>query len=159
MDIPSWRSAFIELCEAIFRELGFDPPAMLHDDNLPLAMELEVDQRGFELVHSSSNRTDRILVICKLGSMPSDHGEPELSALLAKNLGRVRDFRPCFGINADSGEVVWTSYESLDKLRGSVMLEKLRSLAAEAVGWQERVFLQRSVHDEFGAEVSGVTLA
>jgi hypothetical protein len=151
MNNSSWRSIFIELCEAIFRDMGFDPPTMLHDDNLPLAMELEVNQRAFELVHTAGDRPERILVICKLGAMPEDADSEHYAALLEANLRNARNFRPCFGTNADSGEVVWVGYEGLENLRAGVMLEKLRELAGDADHWKENIF--DSMHSDFAISI------
>ncbi len=159
MSNASWRQVFTELCEAIFRELGFDPPPMLHEHNLPLAMELEVDQRSFELVHSSSDQPERVLIICRLGPLPDDVSKIHYAALLSKNLRNARDYLPCFGINADREEVIWTFYEQLEKLRASVMLDKLRSLAHDARNWQDGVFNKQYGFEELSAEMSGVTLA
>ncbi len=159
MSNPSWRSNFIELCEAIFRDLGFDPPAMLHDDNLPLAMELEIDQRDFELLHSSSDRPERVLIICRLGSLPELAGRAHLAALLSANLPSARNYQPCFGINADRGEVISLCYEDLSEIRAPMMLEKLRALAAGSVQWQQRLFDPLTSNDDLGTEAQGVTLA
>lgn len=155
----SWRQVFVELCEAIFRDLGFDPPPMLHENNLPLAMELEVEQRSFELVHSSNDRPERILVICRLGPLPDDSGKAHLKALLSNNLGSARTYHPCFGINAERDEVVWVSYEELENLRASAMLDRLRALAYEATSWQDAVFNKQNGFDDLAMEMSGVTLA
>lgn len=159
MSNTSWRQVFTELCEAIFRELGFDPPPMLHEHNLPLAMELEVDQRSFELVHSSSDHPERVLVICRLGPLPDDVSKIHYAALLSKNLRNARDYLPCFGVNADCDEVIWMSFEFLEKMRASLMLEKLRLLAHEASYWQDGVFNKQYGFEELSAEMSGVPLA
>lgn len=155
----SWRQVFVELCEAIFRDLGFDPPPMLHENNLPLAMELEVEQRSFELVHSSNDRPERILVICRLGPLPDEAGKAHFKALLSNNLGGARNYHPCFGINAERNEVVWISYEGLENLRASAMLERLKTLAYDAVNWKDAVFNRQHGFDDLTAEMSGVTLA
>jgi hypothetical protein len=159
MSTASWRQGFVELCEAIFRELGFDPPPMLHEDALPLAMELEVEQRSFELIHSSTDRPEKILIICHLGPLPDDAGKLHFNALLSENIHNIRDFRPCFGINADSHEAVSISYENLNNLRAAAMLEKMRALASEAENWQELVFSPQYGFDDHATEISGVTLA
>lgn len=159
MNNASWRQVFIELCEAIFRDLGFDPPPMLHDDALPLAMELEVEQRAFELIHSSTDRPERILINCRLGSLPDGAGKAHYSAMLIENLRNARDLRPCFGINVDSDEVVWLSFENLDNLRAGAMLEKMRVLAFEASSWKDQIFNSQHGFDEHAAELSGATLA
>ncbi len=159
MNHSSWRPIFIELCEAIFRDMGFDPPAMLHDDNLPLAMELEVNQRAFELVHTAGDRPERILVICKLGPLPQETGREYYATLLEANLPNVRNFRYCFGMDADSSEVVWIGYEALKNLRASTALEKLRTLAQEADEWQKNNFDSLQPFADSRIDLPGVTLA
>ena len=159
MGNTSWRQMFVELCEAIFRELGFSPPEMLHEDALPLAMELEVGQRSFELIHSSSDRPEKVLVICHLGPLPNDAGKSHLNALLSENIRNIRNFRPCFGINADSHHVISISYERLKNCSAIVLLEKMRIFANDASIWQERVFTPENGFDDHVAEISGVMLA
>ncbi len=135
---PSWRAKFIELCEGVFRELGFPPPAMLHEDSLPLAMELEVDQTAFELLHSPNDMASRVLIACRLGEVPPEMGAKGMLTMLKANLTLARAHEAAFGIAPDGNEIRCMYYEDLDQARPSALLEKLRRVAPDACSWRDR---------------------
>ncbi len=135
---PSWRGKFIELCEGVFRELGFPPPPMLHEDSLPLAMELEVEQTNFELLHSPNAMASRILIACRLGEVPTSMGAMGSQAMLKANLTLVRAHEGAFGITPDGNEIRCLYFEDLDQIRPVSLLEKMRRVAPDAHKWLER---------------------
>ncbi len=135
---PSWRAKFVELCEGVFRELGFPPPAMLHEDSLPLAMELEVEQTAFELLHSPNAMASRVLVACRLGQVPDEMGATGMQAMLKANLTLARAHEAAFGITPDGNEVRCMYYEDLDQARPSALLDKMRRVAPDARNWRDR---------------------
>ena len=135
---PSWRGKFIELCEGVFRELGFPPPPMLHEDSLPLAMELEIEQTAFELLHSPNAMASRVLIACRLGEVPAGVGAQGLQAMLKANLTLVRAHEAAFGITPDGNEVRCLYYEDLDYTRPASLLEKMRRVAPDAHHWLDR---------------------
>lgn len=135
---PSWRGKFIELCEGVFRELGFPPPPMLHEDSLPLAMELEVDQTAFELLHSPNAMASRVLIACRLGEVPPEMGVKGLQAMLKANLNLARAHEAAFGIAPDGNEVRCMYYEDLEQARPQALLDKMRRVAPDARNWHER---------------------
>lgn len=159
MNTKSWRGTYIELCESVFRELGFDPPAMLHDDNLPLAMEIEVDERNFELLHSSVDRPHQILILCQLDNSAENIGRSELSSMLSKNLDNIRRFLPYYGINSDTQAVVSISTAALGDLQANTLLEKLKSIAQDALFWREQLGTSPSDARGVKADSQGVMLA
>ena len=134
----SWRQKFIDLCEGIFRELGFPPPPMLHEDSLPLAMELEVGQAQFELLHSPTAMGSRILVTCRLGEASAEMGLKGMQAMLRANLTLTRSHEAAFGISPDSNEIRCMYYEALDEARPGAMLERMKQLAPDARNWRDR---------------------
>lgn len=133
----SWRKQFVELSEGIFRELGFPPPAMLHEDSLPLAMELEVDGLAFELLHTPSFQPQRILISCRIGELPEDNAVPMLSSLLKSNLVGVRKFKFWFGIHPEAAEILRLEYRELADIQPISLLEHLKQIAREFSGWSE----------------------
>ncbi len=135
---PSWRGKYIELCEGVFRELGFPPPPMLHEDSLPLAMELEVDQTAFELLHSPNAMASRVLIACRLGEVQSEMGVKGLQAMLKANLTLARTHEAAFGITPDGNEVRCLYYEDLEQARPQSLLEKMRRVAPDARNWYDR---------------------
>lgn len=135
---PSWRAKFIELCEGIFRELGFPPPPMLHEDSLPLAMELEVDQTAFELLHSPNVMASRVLIACRLGTVPPEMNTKGLQAMLKANLTLARAHEAAFGIAPDGNEIRCMYYEDLERARPQALLDKMRRVGPDARNWHER---------------------
>ena len=158
MENASWRIVFTELCEEVFRELGFDSPPMLHDNNLPLAMEIHVDSRDFELIHSSTDRPYQILILCKLDQMNEELSRNDYAAMLLGNLNNIRLAQPYFGITADEQELVWVSSELLSGLRASHLLEKLREIAQSATTWRTKIQDNKNA-DDLTTDVQGVMLA
>ncbi len=134
----TWRRKFIELCEGIFRELGFPPPPMLHEESLPLAMELEIEQTAFELLHSPNAMDSRVLIACRLGEMPPLMGAAGLQTMLQANLTLVRAHEAAFGITPDGNEIRCLYYEDLDHAQPVHLLEKMRRVAPDARHWVER---------------------
>lgn len=158
MENASWRIAFTELCEEVFRELGFDSPPMLHDNNLPLAMEIQVDSRDFELIHSSTDRPHQILILCKLDQIHEELSRDDCAAMLLDNLNNIRLAQPYFGITADEQEIVWVSSEPLSGIRAGHLLEKLREIAQSAATWRIAIQANKNA-DDLTTDVQGVILA
>lgn len=158
MENASWRIAFIELCEEVFRELGFDSPPMLHDNNLPLAMEIHVESRDFELIHSSTDRPHQILILCKLDQLSAELTRDDYEAMLSTNLRNIRLGNPYFGITADEQELVWISSEPLSNKRASHILEKLREISLGTNTWRNDLN-EHKKKDDTTMDVQGVMLA
>ncbi len=150
---PSWRGKYIELCEGVFRELGFPPPPMLHEDSLPLAMELEVDQTAFELLHSPNALASRVLIACRLGEVQSGMSISGLQAMLKANLSLARAHEAAFGITPDGNEVRCLYYEDLEQARPPSLLEKMRRVAPDARNWHDRFV------DEGAKATTGLSMA
>ena len=148
--IFSWRRKFIELSESIFRELGFPPPSMVHEDSLPLAMELEVNDTEFELLHSSTEQAERVLVICRLGSLPDEGVTTGIRRLLHVNLTLARTHEACYGINPTGDQVQCMYYEALDQANARSMLEAMRQIATDASNWKEHFFSQKRTISDTG---------
>jgi hypothetical protein len=135
-----WRRKFIELSEAIFRELGFEVPAILHDDNLPLAMELEYAGMEFELLHSSTEMEDRFLVNCHLGLLPDEHVTRGLRQMLQANLQLARMHKACYGVDPDKQQVKAMYYENLSDVSARSVLENMREISSGASNWRDEFF-------------------
>ncbi len=154
---PSWRGKYIELCEGVFRELGFPPPPMLHEDSLPLAMELEVDQSAFELLHSPNAMASRILIACRLGEVQPDMSTKGLLAMLKANLTLARAHEAAFGITPDGNEVRCLYYEDLEQARPQSLLEKMRRVAPDARNWHDR-FVEEGTRAATGHSMAALAL-
>ena len=155
----SWRSKFIELSESIFRELGFPPPSMVHEDSLPLAMELEVNGKEFELLHSSTEQAERVLVICRLGPLPDEGVTIGVRRLLQSNLTLARTHEACYGINPTGDQVQCMYYEALDVANARSILEGMRQISTDASNWKDHFFSQNRVVSISGDFPSAHSLA
>lgn len=139
----SWRRKFTQLAEDIFRELGFAPPAMLHEDSLPLSMELEVDGMSFELFHSSTEQPSRIVVICELGSLPTDDMTVGMRRLLQVNLTLARCHEASYGISPSKKNVMCMFNHALDIYNAPALLDEMRQIANDSALWKEEFFSPR----------------
>lgn len=155
----SWRRKFIELSESIFRELGFPPPSMVHEDSLPLAMELEVNNTDFELLHSSSENAERVLVICRLGPLPDEGVTIGIRNLLQANLTLARTHEACYGVNPTGDQVQCMYYEELDRTSARAILEGMRQISTDARNWQDHFFSQSRTASNAGDFHSAHSLA
>ncbi|MGV3656151.1 MAG: CesT family type III secretion system chaperone [Noviherbaspirillum sp.] len=136
-----WRRQYIALVEDIFRELGFAPPEMTHDPDLPLAMELELEGATFEIVHSPGEHPQQILVECRFGTPPREREAAVLARLLEVNLELARAHQAAYGIDAATGEVIHAFRQALDQAGARALLETMKQIAVQAAQWRDTHFL------------------
>ncbi len=127
------RNKFIQCCEAIFRELGFPPPAMTHDEGLPLVMELEYCGNQFEISHSPSDMPTKALICCVLGAFPDSNTAIVLKNILSKNLMLRRAHQACLGVSAEKNIIACMYYEAIESWGATAWLEKMKATAIEAI--------------------------
>ena len=137
-----WRRQYIALVEDVFRELGFPPPEMTHDPEVPLAMELEVDGATFEVVHSPGERPEQLLVECRFGAVPKERAVAALTRLLEVNLELARAHEAAFGADSGSDAVIYAFHEALDQASARSLLDAMKQVAAEASQWRATCFLE-----------------
>lgn len=135
MSSHNWRSKFIELSESLFRELGFSPPPMLHEESLPLAMELEFEGARFELLHSSSDLPERILLICKLGTMPDENEITGIQGLMRENLIRLRAYEGWYGVSTQDHEIQMMCHKDLESLSAADIFQQMKKMISDSNGW------------------------
>lgn len=136
------RRQFIALIEDVFRDLGFSPPAMTHDVDAPLAMEIEVEEITFEVVHSSRDRPDEILIECHFGPPPEDRVAEVLAKVLQVNLALARAHEPAFGADLVTGDVIYGFHESMAKMRAPDLMESMKQTAKQAKEWRSTYFFE-----------------
>jgi hypothetical protein len=141
-DNYQWRRKFIALVEDVFRDLGFSPPAMTHDAEAPLAMEIEVDEIIFEVVHSSRDRPEDLLIECHFGQPPQDNVAEVLAKVLQVNLSLARDHEPAFGADMVSGDVIYAFHEPLDRMTARELMDAMKQAAVQAKEWRQNFFLE-----------------
>jgi hypothetical protein len=142
----SFRQKFIELAEDVFRELGFPPPAMTHEESLPLAMELEIETMQFELLHSSTDQPDHILVSCKLGPLPDEGITVGLRRLLQANLVLARTHEACYGIEPETKNVHCMFPQVLAQANAVNLLASMREIATGSAHWKDEFFSVQAIH-------------
>lgn len=135
-----FRNKFIEVSEGIFRELGFPPPTMLHEESLPLVMELEIESRAFELIHSPTETPEKVLVVCKLGPIPDAEKLRGMQELLKENLSQMRTFGEWYGFNPGKNEVHLMCHLDLDEVTAPDILSHMKRMTAGSNDWQSRFF-------------------
>ena len=139
----NWRKSFIELAEAIYRELGFDPPVMLYDDGLPLIMELELDGGLFELHHSNTNLSNQILVLCKLDAIPDSDRYSGFENILCENLRKIRTHAEWYGIDSNNNLIIMSRKE-IDQISVSDLIHDMKQMLVDSINWKERFFVAKN---------------
>ena len=140
MQASAWRRKFTVLAEDIFRELGFEAPAMLYEDSMPLAMELEVEGMPFELLHSASDQPNRLVVICKLGPLPADEMASGLKRLLQVNLILARCHEAVYGVDPDHKNIFCIFNKSLETCSATNLLSEMRQISNDSIQWKDDFF-------------------
>lgn len=136
----AWRRKFTALAEDVFRELGFEAPAMLYEDNIPLAMELEVEGMPFELLHSASDQPTRLVVICKLGPLPADEMAGGLKRLLHVNLILARCHEAVYGVDPEYKNILCMFNKSLETCTATNLLSEMRQISNDSFQWKDDFF-------------------
>lgn len=138
--INHWRKQFIDLSEEIFRELGFPAPIQIHEETLPLAMELVFEGYLFEIIHSPAALSHCILVRCKLGEMPKTNEKHGMYMLLKENLCNLREYSKWYGVDSESDEVVLNLIHDLEGASALIILQRMRRIVNDSRDWQTKFF-------------------
>ncbi len=155
----SWRKNFIELSEGIFRSLGFPPPEMHHEESLPLAMELEIEGIPFELLHSSTEQSHRILISFSLGEIPEESEQLGMIKLMKTNLKLARAHQAAYGIGTEKKEIRCMYYEDLDGILPDIVLSTMRQKSRDALIWKNDFFSKVTSNINISSVQSNYTLA
>ncbi|MGI4847208.1 MAG: CesT family type III secretion system chaperone [Janthinobacterium lividum] len=158
-DSYQWRRNFIALVEDVFRDLGFSPPAMTHDVEAPLAMEIEVDDIVFEVVHSSRDRPDKILIECHFGQPPVDRATDVLNKVLQVNLSLARAHEPAFGVDMTTGDVIYAFHEPLESMSARELMDAMKQAAVQAKEWRMNYFFDEAAPPNTPTSMQFETLA
>ncbi len=134
------RKKFLELSEDIFRELGFFPPPMLHEESLPLAMELELDGFNFELLHSSGDLNYQVLIKCKLGKIPQSNEFYGLQMLMRGNLENMRIYAEWYGVDFETREVLLMNGKDLGNTSAQDLVLCMKQMIENSSDWEARFF-------------------
>jgi hypothetical protein len=129
------RHKFIKVTEEMFIQLGFEPPEMNHDKFLPLAMQLEIEKIDFELVHSTSERSEDIIVLANVDEIKLEHKDNFLSNLMKINLELARNYSGCFGVDPNSKNIIYLTSRVLEQIDAAKLLQELREISAELRKW------------------------
>jgi hypothetical protein len=129
------RFQFVTITEEIFRQLGFDPPEMNQDKFLPLAMELEIDKIEFELIHSTNERLEELIVLAKIEEIRLEDKDNFLTNLMKINLELARNYAGCFGVDPNSKKIIFLTSRVLEKIDGVQLLQDLRDISKELKQW------------------------
>lgn len=133
------RHKFIKVTEEMFIQLGFEPPEMNHDKFLPLAMQLEIEKIDFELVHSTSERPEDIIVLANVEEIKLEHKDNFLSNLMKINLELARNYSGCFGVDPNSQSVIYLTSRALEQIDAVKLLQELREISSELRSWTLRL--------------------
>ena len=130
------RRKFIEVIEEVFRNLHFDPPAMTHDADAALVMELDVEGINFEVVHNPRSNPEFCLIEARVGPMVGAKANQALLNLLQKNFEFSKNYSGCFAADIKDDEILYNSSLPLAQLSGDALLQKMRETGTEVRNWR-----------------------
>jgi hypothetical protein len=160
-ELQQWRRRFVELSEDMVRGLGHAAPQMTHDDDMPLSMELEVDDVAFEVIHAPGPRQDEVLIACVVEPPQVGRAVDMWTALLAANLELIREHRS-IGADPDSDAILHVARLQLVGFNAPSLHAMTQEMAELAKGWSAGDFAvpQRSPTTRSGdreAEAEAIT--
>jgi hypothetical protein len=147
----AWRRRFIDVIEEVFRELHFDPPAMTHDPDTSLVMELDVDGTTFEVVHNPRANVTHCLVEARIGNIATDSPGNVLTDLLVKNLEFAKEFGGTFASDIKDDAILYSEAMALEQASGETLLQAMRDTAVLACEW--RLMLSGAASVQHGVAV------
>ena len=135
------REDFLALVDEVCEELGYPPNDDTPEGEEALAMEMELDGIPFSVVHDLARAPERILIECRFGPPPAEHAAQVLSRLQQSNRGFTGAGSPASGIEAESGEVIYTHACDLAGTNGRVLLGTMTEMGWQARQWRASYFL------------------
>lgn len=134
-----WRRKFIEVVEEVFRELGFEPPPMIHDADTPLVMDLELEGITFEVLHHPQQNVDCCLVEVIYGELSDDIALDALQRMLSECLVMARRFGDRYAAKVKSDTILYCYAVPLEGAHGSELLSGMRAAASRAKDWRDEL--------------------
>jgi len=126
--VSQWRNLFLDLVDDLSRELDSEPIGRGHDDGGPLAVELELDGNTVELFHDWSHGPNRITASVHCGLIV----ETGSAEVLKRLLQAQHDADPCdgtsFGLDAESGALLFVACMALHGLSAAELVARLRKM-------------------------------
>ncbi|MGI4847209.1 MAG: CesT family type III secretion system chaperone [Janthinobacterium lividum] len=139
-----YRIAFLELVDDVCSELGYPPRGAAPESDEALAMEMELDGVPFAVVHMRNTVQDRVLIECRFGTIPQDRALAVMMRLLQLNRGFADLGERAFGIDADTGDVIFTTARDLFEATGSSLLSVMTEMTWQARQWNDNYFLDEA---------------
>lgn len=129
------REPFVFLINDICRTLNLPSPVPPEGrDFEQLTVRLVVDKISFELFFQPESVREGFLLQCLVGMCPDDDGA--LMALLGSNLEMLRNEQGCFGLRADEGVIIFSTWVPFDGVSGQHICSMMQALVKRFTGWQ-----------------------
>jgi hypothetical protein len=139
-----FRTAFLDLVDDVCGELGYPPRGEAPESDEALAMEMELDGIPFAVVHMRNIAVDRILVECCFGPIPEEHAEQVLYRILQLNRGFADMADTAFGIDPETGDLIYTAACNLASASGRSLLDMMTEMTWQARQWHATYFLDEA---------------
>ena len=137
------RENFLALVDEVCAELGYPPNEETPEAEDALAMEMELDGIPFSVVHDLGSAPERILIECRFGPPPPERTEQVLYRLLHFNRGFAEAGDTAFGIEAETGDLIYTHACDLAGTSGRVLLGTMTEMGWQARQWRTSYFLDQ----------------
>jgi hypothetical protein len=155
-DFAKNRRRFMELAEALCRELGACPPPRHQDDEPMVGLRLEFDGEVISLVHADSPSAGHLLVHCHL--MLPIHEAPDSALMKLLNLNHAlgAGSGASFCIDPNNGEARYTTSLALSRVQPPALLRMMKGAARLASQWRT-LLLENSCnpHDAMAFGMAG----
>jgi hypothetical protein len=154
-----YRQAFLVLVDDVCAELGYPPRGGPPDSDEALAMEMELDGVPFAVVHLRYTMRDKVLVECRFGAVPQDRALPVMRRLLQINRGFADQGVRAFGMEAETGDIVYTVAADLIGATGTSLLHTMTEMTWQARQWHADHFLEDAGQPAPGSALQMTSLA
>jgi hypothetical protein len=131
-----WRGRFISLAEDVRSARGQSAAAIVDDPDTYLSMTVPSDGIVFEFLHFP-DANERLVVHCRLGPVPEARGAGMLKKALAMSMPLALTHTGMFALDPDTGDLVYSTAESLRGLAADQLLDNMSAMAAAVQPWMQ----------------------
>ena len=133
---PTSRGRFIWFIRELYGFLGHPAPTPDAGDDEALAVELQIDELRFFVVHLPEHPA-RLTAYACVGVVPEENALAVCRQLLALNIQLACNGHATLGVDEDSGEIFYMFKAGMDSIEPRGFLGSLQNVAREVEAWIE----------------------
>ncbi len=144
----SYRERFLQIVDELRSALGYSFRELDADPGEELAMEMMYGNFDFSVVHSLRFRSDRVLIECTFGEIPSEQKELILEQLLQMNSVLAELDGSAFSIDIPSAKLLYMLPMKISILDGFQLLSKMTEITWHGRKWLDTRYMRMNKLDE-----------